>query len=78
MSRWQVIGLFLWRGGLLLAAAATFYYGSGWLITQYLTELPAPLLSGLSLAAAGLAMVFLSLILERLANAGGDRTLREE
>lgn len=34
VDRWRMIGVVMWRGGLVFAAAYTFYWGSWQLIRQ--------------------------------------------
>jgi len=61
--RLQMAGLLLWRGGLAFVLAWGFYYGA-WRLLRQLPWAPQ-VLYGLSIATAGLALVMLSLILER-------------
>lgn len=63
MTRWQLTGVLLWRGGLLFATLAAFYYGA-WHLVETL-RLPTQLTTGLALASTGLALVMVSLVLER-------------
>lgn len=59
----HLIGLFLWRGGLLLAAAAVLFEAARWALR--FVQPPLEIEIGLGLLLAGLGLVLLSLILER-------------
>lgn len=61
--RLQLIGIVLWRGGLLFVAAYAFYEGA-WRLVRRL-DWPPQITVGASLALAGLGLVMLSLIVER-------------
>jgi hypothetical protein len=60
----HVIGLVLWRGGLLLVAAVLLYESTSWLL-QFI-DLPVQLGVGLALVATGVLLVLISLIAERV------------
>lgn len=64
VERWRMAGVVLWRGGLAFVAGYTFYLGSWRLIR--LLDWPAQITVGLALALAGLGLVMVSLILERM------------
>ncbi len=71
----HVVGLLLWRGGLLLVGAVAVYEIMRWLL-RYL-DLPAQLEVGVGLVLTGLALVLVSLILERVRDYRGEAHLRE-
>ncbi len=71
----HLIGLFLWRGGLLLAAAVAAFEIARRVVQ--LIDLPFALELGTALVVAGLALVILSLILERIRDARTERWLHE-
>jgi len=60
----HLIGLLLWRGGLLLVAVYLFFTAAGYLLR--FVDLPAQLEVGFGLAAAGMALIVISLIAERI------------
>ena len=64
VERWRMVGVVLWRGGLAFVAAYTFYWGS-WRLIRML-DWPPQITVGLALALAGLGLVMVSLILERV------------
>ena len=64
----------LWRGELLLAAAWAFYEGATWFLR--LVEVPRQIEAGLGLVLAGLALVLVSLVLERIRDARAEGDLR--
>lgn len=74
MRRAQLIGMILWRGGLLLAAGWAFYEGATWILR--LVEVPRQIEVGLGLVLAGLGLVLVSLILERIRDARAEGDLR--
>ena len=59
----HLVGLLLWRGGLLLIGVFALIYAVGWVLR--FVELPLQIEIGIGLAIAGFALVMLSLILER-------------
>ena len=61
------LGLLLWRGGLLFVGAFVLYETARYLVR--FVDLPATLELGFSLLLAGLALVVVSLILERVRDA---------
>lgn len=63
----QLVGLLLWRGGLLFAASWAFYEGARWALQFF--DLPRLVEVGISLVISGAILVFVSLILERSADA---------
>ncbi len=71
----HLVGLILWRGGLLLAGGWVLYEAAR-LILRFIC-LPAQLEIGFGLLVAGLAMVLLSLILERVQDLRTERELRK-
>lgn len=64
VRRTQLIGLLLWRGGLLLTGAFMLLEAARWFLR--FVELPAQLEVGLGLFITGCALVVLSVILERI------------
>lgn len=74
MKRSQLVGVMLWRGGLLLVAATGAVELVRALVQYY--ELPAQLEIGTALAGGGVLLVFLSVVLERRQDARteGDLT----
>ena len=64
VERWRVVGVLMWRGGLIFVAAYTFYWGS-WRLIRML-DWPAQITVGLAVALAGLGLVMVSLIMERI------------
>ncbi len=64
MKATHLVGLFLWRGGLLLLVASGLYESS--VLALKFIDLPAQLEIGLGLCITGAALVILSLILERM------------
>lgn len=63
-QRLQMVGLVLWRGGLAFVLAWGFYHGA-WQIIRQLAW-PPQVLYGTAIGLAGLALVLLSLIMERI------------
>ena len=66
-ARTQLVGLFLWRGGLLFVACYSAYRGMRELVRW--VELPKQLEVGVALGLAGLVLIVVSLILERVQDA---------
>ena len=66
----QLVGLFLWRAGLLLASSYSLYRVSE--IALEYVDLPAQVKVGVSLAAAGAMMVLGSLVAERVVDARAE------
>ena len=64
MRHLQLIGLLLWRGGILLAIAAGLFE-VGRVVLRFV-DLPAQLEIGFGLAIAGFVLVMTSLIVERV------------
>lgn len=58
-----MIGVVLWRGGLAFVAGYSFYLGAWQMIASL--DWPRQITTGLAVAASGLGLVMLSLILER-------------
>ena len=63
----QLIGLLLWRGGLILVGAWALFEAADWFLR--FIELPTQLEVGLALIIAGGALVVISVILERIRDA---------
>lgn len=76
IERWRMAGVVMWRGGLVFVAAYTFYLGS-WRIIR-LFDWPAQITVGLAVAAAGLGLVMVSLILERMRSARTEGNLLDD
>lgn len=74
MTRVQVAGFLCWRAGLLLLAAYSFYRVARLVLTY--AELPTQLEVGAGLALGGAAMVFASLVAERVQDARAERELQ--
>ena len=71
----HLIGLLLWRGGLLLLGATAFFYTARTIYRFF--RVPPELEIGLGLVTAGVAMVIVSLIMERVLDARAEGDLRE-
>ena len=67
LSPTQMVGLMLWRGGLLLVASYALWRGARLALTY--ADLPTQLEVGLGLAVAGAALVLGSLVAERVQDA---------
>ncbi len=65
----QLIGIFLWRGGLAFAAMAGLYYSAWWVLTHYFQLIPTTIKVGLAVGLAGLILFTLSFVLERISDA---------
>jgi len=65
MTKIQLLGLFLWRGGLAFAAVAGLYYSTWWVLTQYFVLVPNTIKVGLAIGLAGLILFTASFVLER-------------
>lgn len=72
----QILGLVLWRGGLLLVGASALYYGARQIL-QFV-DLPLTLQVGGSLILAGLTLVLASMIMENVAESRSDASRRED
>jgi len=75
MRRIQLIGLLLWRGGLLVAAATALFETSRLLLR--FVDLPVQLEIGFGLGAAGAVLVIASFVLERIQDHRAEGDLRE-
>ena len=75
MRRTHLIGLALWRGGLLLVGGTLLYEGARRVL--WFVDLPAQVEFGVGLGLAGLALVMLSLVLERVRDARREGDLRQ-
>ena len=64
IERWRMAGVLLWRGGLVFVAGHVCYLGA-WQLIQRLNW-PVQVTAGLALSLTGLALVMVSLVLERL------------
>lgn len=63
----HLVGLLLWRGGHALFWAATLWYGARLFLRYF--QVPREIEIGLGLIIAGVAMVLISLIAERIRDA---------
>ena len=70
MKRIQVVGLLLWRGGLLLSSSWGLFRGARYALSRFV--LPLQLEIGAACVLAGLGLVMLSLILERMQDARAE------
>ena len=75
MRRVQVIGLLLWRGGLLFAGSWVAYLVARQALRMI--EVPPQVEVGAGLMGAGALLVLVSLILERIEDARREGDLRE-
>lgn len=71
----QLIGLLLWRSGILLVASYSLFRLARWVLR--FVDLPLQLEVGFGLALAGGALVFASLVIERLRDAKAEGELSE-
>ncbi len=75
MNKTQVVGALLWRGGLLLAAAAALFESARWILR--LVDIPPQLEIGFGLLLSGFVLVMVSLIVERIKDSRLESDLRE-
>jgi hypothetical protein len=75
MKRTHLLGLLLWRGGLLMVGAFLLIEGARWLLR--FVDLPVPVEIGGGLVLAGIGLVLASLIVERVADARAEREFAE-
>ena len=75
MRRIHVVGLVLWRGGLVLVAAVALFETARWLLR--FVDLPAQLEIGSGLVLAGMVLVLVSLVIERAREYRAEGHLRE-
>ena len=73
MRRFHLLGLILWRGGLVLVAGYALLEAIRWILRFY--DIPALVEVGLGLTLAGLVFVLVSLVLERIGDARAERQL---
>lgn len=73
---WQMAGIVLWRGGLAFVAAYALYQGA-WQALRRM-DWPPQVTTGASLALAGLGLVMVSLVLERLRDARAEGDLLDD
>ena len=71
----HLIGLLLWRGGLLLVGAVAFFYAARTIYRFFNVSLQVEI--GLGLVTAGAAFIMISLIMERVVDARAEGNLRE-
>ena len=69
----QLMGLLLWRAGLILVGVWGLVEAADWFLLFF--ELPPQLKLGFSLIIAGGALVVISVILERIRDARGEGDL---
>ena len=65
MTKVQLLGLFLWRGGLAFTAVAGLYYGAWWVLSEYFSRVPTTIKVGLAIGVAGLILFTISFVFER-------------
>ena len=75
MRKSQVLGMMLWRGGLMLAAGYSLYEAARWVLRFF--DIPDQLQVGLGLAIAGAVLVLASLLVERVIDARAEGNLIE-
>ena len=71
----HMVGLLLWRGGTLLIGGAVLIYAARWVLR--FVDLPVQLEVGVGLGLVGFALVFISLIMERVQDARAEKGARE-
>jgi len=71
----HLIGLFLWRGGLLLVGAVVLLESARWVLR--FVELPPQIEVGGGLVLTGLVLVLVSLVAERVVDARSEGDLTE-
>ncbi len=75
MRRTQIIGLLLWRGGLMFTGAWVAFIAARQFIR--LVEVPAQVEIGLGLVLTGALLVLVSLILERAADVRREGDIKQ-
>lgn len=75
MRRTQLLGLLLWRGGLLLVVVTGLFEGARLLLR--FVDLPVQLEIGFGLGAAGAALVVTSFVMERVQDLRAEGDLLE-
>jgi hypothetical protein len=75
VNKTQVVGALLWRGGLLLAAAAALFESARWILR--VVDIPPQLEIGFGLLLSGFVLVMVSLIVERIKDSRLESDLRE-
>jgi len=71
----QVVGLLLWRGGMLLVGATILFQAARFVLRWFRPPMAVEI--GLGLMVAGAALVMLSLIMERVRDARRERDWQE-
>jgi hypothetical protein len=71
----HVVGLLLWRGGMLLVAGTVLFEAARFVLRFFRPPLQIEI--GAGLLVAGAALVILSLVLERVRDARSEKGLRE-
>ena len=74
MRTTQLIGLILWRGGLLIIGAAALIETMRWILRFW--TMPLQIEIGLGLLLSGAALVILSLVLERIHDIQAEKEQR--
>jgi len=74
-ARAQLVGMLLWRGGLVFVACYSGYRGFRELVRW--VELPLQLEVGVAVGLTGLALVIASLVMERVRDARKEGDLSE-
>jgi hypothetical protein len=75
MKRTQLIGVLLWRGGLLLAVGGGVFESLRWLVRH--SDLPSQLEVGFGLFVTGGVLFVASLLAERVGDWRSEEDLRE-
>jgi len=75
MRKTQLLGLLLWRGGVIAVGTLVFFEGARWFLRFF--DIPVELQAGLGLVLAGLGFVVASLIAERIRDARAEGDLHQ-
>jgi len=73
MRRVQIIGLLLWRGGVLFLGGTAIYYSMRYILMFF--TFPLQVEVGLALILTGIGFVLASVIIERVQDVRKDREL---
>jgi hypothetical protein len=76
MKKLHIIGLLLWRGGLLFAVGYGLFLSAKFalrMLGMWRIEVPDSLTTGIALVIAGFLAIMLSLILERIQDASREK-----
>jgi hypothetical protein len=75
VTKTQVVGAVLWRGGALLVVVAALFESVRWILR--LVDVPTEMRVGLGLLVAGFVLVLGSLVVERIQDFRVESDLRE-